>query len=330
VRHRGRLAALAALASALTWVSVGPAAALDEGPRLGLRAVGQSTSYFDLTLRPGETQTLEIEITNDGDAPADAHTYAADVYTIVNGGFGGRLRGEPRSGATRWLDYDAETLELASGARSRRSFTVTVPGGAGPGEYITSLVLERELPASVADAVGARQVQRQAVAVVVTVPGERRPTLKIGDASHVLMAGVSVLSVAVSNPGNVRLNPVVEVVLRDSRGTPVSTATMQMDSFYAVTKTTVEIPLGAERLTGSYSVDIVAEDVQQGVRSTARDTFVVDGAAPGEGIPLLTTVMRIGSTDIPVVLVIALLGGVALAAATMRMALRRRHGMRRS
>jgi hypothetical protein len=284
-------------------------------------------------MRAGTSRVLEVEISNDGSARADAHTYAADVYTLVNGGFGGRLREDPTSGTTRWLDYEPDVLDLAPGDRLRRSFTVTVPADAGPGEYITSLVLETELPAQADAAVGARQIQRQALGVVVTVPGTRSPELEVGNASHEYAAGMSVLSIAVSNTGNVRTQPTVQLILRSAGGVRLTEATVQMDSFYAATDTTVELPLDRPLSAGSYSIDVVAADVQQGVESTSRQTFEIDRADPvaliGE-TPLLTTTMDVAGTQVPVLLLIGVLGAVTMIAGTMRVALGRHHGMRRS
>lgn len=310
-------AAVLAVTCLVGWATAEAAAAGGDGDALGLRAVGQSASYFDLTMRPGESRTLEVEITNNSDAQASAYTYAADVYTIVNGGFGGRQRDEPTSGTTRWLDYSSETLLLAVGARSIRSFTVTVPDDTGPGEYITSVVLESDL-----------LDQRQALAVVVTIPGERSPALEIGQASHAVVGGTSVLSIALSNKGNVRLSPLVELELRDATGAHITDASVHMDTFYSLTDTSVEVPLDVLLLEGTYSIETVAEDVQQEIREATRVSLVVGGdgiAGVGNAIvDILTTDMEIGTTQIPVILVVGLLAGVVMVAGTMRASLHRR------
>lgn len=62
-------------------------------------------------------------------------------------------------------------------------------------------------------AVALDQIIRQAVAVVVIVPGIRSPALTIGEATHNAAAGHSIVKVAVANPGNVRLKPVVDFTL---------------------------------------------------------------------------------------------------------------------
>ena len=321
-----RPAAVATFIGMLTLATAGPATAGGAAADVGILPVGQPTPIFDLTMRPGDVRTLEVEITNNGDAQVTAQTYAADVHTMVNGGFGGALRGEPTTGTTRWLDYEAGTVQLEAGGRTRRAFTVTVPSDTGPGEYITSLVLEPELPLATGDGRADEPPERDAVAVVITVPGARSPDLEIGEATHAVVAGTSVLSVAISNPGNVRLSPLVELTVFDADDRRLNQASVQMDTFYAATDTSVEVVLDTLLRPGTYSIDVVAQDVQQDTSSAARLTFVVGGdaiAALNGIISSLTRVMEVGTTDIPVVLIVAILSAVAMVAGTMRAALHR-------
>lgn len=249
--------------------------------KLALRPVGQPGSYFDLIMLPGETRTLAVDVANDGDAALVARTYAANVYTIINGGFGARLRDEPRSGTTEWLDYSTEVLQLAAGDRIRRTFAIAVPMDAAPGEYITSLALENDQPFSGSGAVVLNQVVRQAVAVVVTVPGPRLPGIVIGAASHEAVGGTSVVSVAVENTGNVRLKPLVSFVLVDATGSEVSHATVQMDTFYAHTATLVQVQLAALMPSGAYTVRLSVGDSGQGMQVSHADVPLIV-AAPSD------------------------------------------------
>ena len=178
----------------LALAAPGAALAASDQIKLALTPVGQRGSFFDLTMRPGETQRLEVDIANAGGAELAARTYAADVYTIVNGGFGARLRDEPQTGTTRWLDYRTDVLDLPAGKSTRRSFVVAVPADARPGEFITSLVLENNEPIRGDGTVALDQIVRQAVAVVITVPGHRSPALLIGGATHKVVAGTSIVA----------------------------------------------------------------------------------------------------------------------------------------
>jgi WxL interacting protein linking bacterial and host surfaces len=302
---RGSLLATFSLCCGLVAIAAPVAALAAEGQvRLALTPVGQSGSFFDLVMRSGETRNLGVDVANVGDAAIAARTYASDVYTIINGGFGARLREEPQTGMTRWLDYRTEVLVLPAGKRISRSFTVTVPADTTPGEYITSLILENERPIRDDGAVGLDQVVRQAVAVVVTVPGPRSPGLVIGDATHSVVAGRSVIAVAVENTGNVRLKPIVTFMLADTAGTDVSKASIRMDTFYAHTDSFVEVQLARLLMPGRYTVRLALDDADQDVRTDAASIEIVveaptetaarEGASAG-----LTDVIQDGGASPP-------------------------------
>jgi hypothetical protein len=300
------------------------ALAADEEVRLSLRPVGQAGPFFDLTMRPGETRDLVVAIGNAGRAPLIARTYAADVYTIVNGGFGGRLRDDPQSGMTAWVDYPSTLLTLPAGKITRRTFTVAVPKDTLPGEYITGLLLENDQPIRSSGALTLDEIVRQAVAVVLTVPGPREPELVIGAATHRIVAGRSIVSVAVSNPGNVRLKPYVDLALLDAGGAEASHAGLQMDSFYAHTDSFVEVPLDASLLPGRYTVRLELEDAAHDLR-VAEDAIPLLVEAPpavavdtrdGSGLTAVLQALGGASMSIPMwaILLAAtlILGGLAI------------------
>jgi hypothetical protein len=262
--------------------------------KLVLAPVGQAGPYFELALRPGDTARLEVDLANDGDGGVAARTYATDVFTIVNGGYGGRLRDAAQTGATTWLTYPTEVLDLPSGFHTRRSLTVSVPLDTGPGEYISSLVLENDVPTRNGDGVAFDEIVRQAIAVVITVPGERAPELRVGEAHHEIVAGRSLVKVAVDNPGNVRLKPAIAFVLRDSTNTEVSRTTLQMDTFYAWTDTFVAVSLASLLPAGNYTVELTLADDLEGVETAAIINLVVEApptnASGGGDGPGLTPV----------------------------------------
>jgi hypothetical protein len=280
---------------ALAFVAPGGTRSAGGELRLVLAPVGQTGPYFDLTMRPGESTRLAVDIANGGDASVMARTYAADVYTISNGGYGGRLRDAPQTGATTWLEYPTTVLPLRSGEHARRSLTVTVPLDAGPGEYISSLVLENDVPVHGDGDVAFDQVVRQAIAVAITVPGVREPRLTVGEARHDVVAGRSIVSIAVWNVGNTRLRPAVDFVLRDAHGADVSRTTFAMDTFYAQTDTFVAVPLAALLLAGRYTVELTLIDASQAVKVAAVIELVVaEPSPPGDSArgPALTEVVQ--------------------------------------
>jgi hypothetical protein len=305
--RRGARTALAA-AFVLALAAPGAGFAVEAGFKLVLAPVGHAGPYFDLVLAPGDTVQFEVALGNDGSEGVAARTYATDVFTITNGGYGGRLRDAVPTGATTWLTYPTAVLDLPAGRHLTRSLTVTVPVDATPGEYISSLVVENDVSVEGSGAIGFDQVVRQAIAVAITVPGARMPELRLGEARHEIVAGRSVVTIAARNSGNVRLKPMVEFVLRDASLTEVGRSTFQMDSFYARTDTLVSVALDTLLPQGSFAIELTLTDAPQLVAVTNVIDLTV-GAPPtsanGVGDAPGSTLVGPGGAPVPLEFVIA-------------------------
>lgn len=276
---------LLALAASLA-VAVPVARAEESGFRPVLVPVGYEGPYFQLTMAPGEEQVLRVEVGNAGTEATPMRTYAADVYTIVNGGFGARLFGEPKTGSTLWLQYPDELLELPAGTSVEREVLVQVPEDAVPGEHISSLVVENRDPIGAGGEVAVNQIIRQAIAVAITIPGPADPGLEIGAAAHVLAGDRSLVRVELRNTGNVRLRPTADMRITGPGGASVASTTIQLDSFYAFTGTLLEVDLALLLAPGRYTVDVNARDEATGAQAEALDlVFDVDAPTPGPVAP---------------------------------------------
>ena len=280
------LVSVAVLLTGLGW-SASPAAAADP-VRLSITPVGVPGSYFAITAAPGDQPRLTVQLGNGGAGAVRVRTFAADAYTINNGGFGARLDGEPTSGATTWLEYAPETFDLAAGASVQRSFVVSVPLDTQPGEYLAGLVLQNAEPVSTSASQGElgvafRQVNRQVIAVSITVPGALVPRLEIGAVSHRTVAGTSSIAIAVRNVGNVRLTPVGELVLSDLSGSEISRFPIQMDSFYAGTETSIEVPYARRLNAGAYTASLTLAASAAGIdAAVSSGPLAVDVPTPAE------------------------------------------------
>ena len=285
-------------------------------------------------MRPGETRDpRRYDIANDGADALAARTYAADVYTIINGGFGGasarraRRPARPRGSTTR-----LEVIDLAVGAGVHRSFTVTVPANAAPGEYITSIVLENDQPIQGAGAVGLDQVVRQAVAVVITVPGDRAPGHRDRRARPTRSSpGGRSIAVAVENTGNVRLKPIVRLhAVRRLREPRSARRPCRWTRSTRRRATLVELPLAALLPPGRYTIRLTLADTVQGVTATEPAiVLIVDApdANAGEGLAPGLTEVKQGIGDVAfalIPLVAALLAGIIIVAGIGRTVLLRR------
>ena len=234
------------------------AAQADEPPvALSLQPVGQHGSYFELTLKPGETRQLQVALLDAGTAPVAALTYAADVRTLANGGLGAETAGVAPTATTTWLAYPSTVETLQPGSAVDRGFTVTVPSGTRAGQYISSLVLEN------ADATvqgGIPQIVRTVIAVSIRVPGALHPAASIGAITVANSAGSAQVRAVVANTGSAMLKPVVTVKLMDANGTQVWTGGLAMGSFYMHTRTGIDVPIPSKYATGAYRVDVSLAD----------------------------------------------------------------------
>jgi hypothetical protein len=107
------LPALLCAAAVLTGsVSGVTAADGDQQVNLSLKPVDQPGAFFSLKMDPGQSRELKAELRNHGSAAIATRTYAADGYTLINGGFGAKDRDSTPTGATSWLTYPSEVLEL--------------------------------------------------------------------------------------------------------------------------------------------------------------------------------------------------------------------------
>lgn len=271
--------AVALIGWVATFTVVGPIASLalaaDAPIKLAIEPVGEQGSFFQRSLEPGGSAELIVDLANYGEAAVLARTFAADAYPLINGGFGARLRGEPVSGTTTWVDYPTEVVDIDPGRALRRTFTVTVPGDAHPGEYITSIVIENENPLASGEGVAFNQFVRAAVAIVVVVPGETEAALQLGDARHSFLDGRSVVAVAIDNVGDLLLRPAGSFTISTDAGATIDSRQVTMDSVYAHNSTWLEVVLDRSLAPGHYFANVDVTDPDRGGPVSGARPFVV-------------------------------------------------------
>jgi len=247
-------------------------------PKFGINPVGIDGSYFELTMNPGDTSTVTVEFGNFGTVEGVADTYIANTYTLINGGLGIDLAAEPARGTSLWADYANESFALEAGMAQTRAIGVTVPTDASPGEYLTSIVIQDGASASAPienDGVAFNTVSRQAIAIMITVPGPIVSGLSIGDVQHTTTGGNSVVRFAVENTGNARIKPAGEFVLTDTNGVEITRFAVTMESVFATDETFAEIPFSTLLNPGDYLVSLTLEDPARGVLDVATNRPLV-------------------------------------------------------
>jgi hypothetical protein len=268
-----------ALAAAATAV-----AAPSTSSTIGMSPVGTSAGYFTITMHPGTHRQLTVQFFDHGPRSAQASTYAADVYTSVNGGFAARLDGQATSDPTDWLTYPPASIRLDANKTQTRTFTVTVPNDATPGTHITTLIIQARQPAATHGPVTLSQVSRQALPIIIDIPGRSKPRL----ASQATAIGRTDLSVAVSNPGNIRIHPAGRLVVRNSHHIIVATVKVKMGTVFPSDTTTVRALLPTLLPAGNYIVTAALADKTVGVATTVHRPLDI-GSSPQAAGPKLSS-----------------------------------------
>lgn len=238
--------------------------------RLGIEAVDSDLAYFDLSLQPGESAEPTVRFANHGEIATGTSVFVADVYTLHGGGMGMADIGDPRTGASEWLDFDAAELTLEPGESVEQSFTVRVPDGTPPGDYITSIVIQNSEPLDVGDE-NERfdQTVRQGIAVSIDIPGAREPEMGVGDVRHSVSGGGSVLEIDLENTGNAHLRPSGTVSLLDETGQLLADSLVSLGTVYAGTGTVIELSFTDDLPPGEYLVSLTLEDEETGTTTGA-------------------------------------------------------------
>jgi hypothetical protein len=258
-----------------------------ELPQLGIRPAGTEGTYFSITLNAGESEELTVELGNFGKQPIRARTYAADVYTLINGGFGVKSATDPVSGATTWLDYTTTELNLEPGQRVQRAFSVVVPPDTPPGEYLTSLVIENADPVAIGNGEGNvqfNQIIRQAIAVAIDVPGPRQARLEILSARYEVLPAYARLLVDIRNSGNLRVRPSGKIFLYKN-GEEIAQYPISLDSVYAGTETAIEVMLVKALSPGEYTVSVVLQDKKHKLKVKSEPVPLTVAAMDDSGTP---------------------------------------------
>jgi hypothetical protein len=315
-RLRGVVAALVVAMTLFTRPAVAHAAA--EGG-ISIAPVGTTDPYFTLSLSPGAAADVTVELANAGAGRASGTLYPADVYTIVNGGFGARLRAEAPVAVGTWIaDARPSTIDLAPGEVLRRTFRVSVPTTATSGEHITSVVVEDQAKVKSGRALTLSQVSRRALPIVIDVPGARVVGLAIGDASVTTVARHTVIAVEVTNSGNVREHPAGNLIVTHPDG-HLTTLPVKMGTVYPGDTTTVTASFAGLLPAGRYTVSLELADAAVGVSVKKSDLPLVvhrgqrvvpsGGAAEAE--------ISRAAPGLPVGLIAGIAIGLALAGGTL-------------
>lgn len=295
--HRAKILLTVLLTSVLLLGAVAPHASVaqanseatatpevDTTPRFVLRPTdGQDGAYFTVNAQAGATTELTATVGNVGEIPLDLRTFASDAVVLVNGGFGVKDEDAEQTGPTTWIDWEAETFNFEPGEGVERNFTVTVPEGTEPGEYIAGISIQTAEPIEIEGSTMFDQIIRKAVAVFIIVEGETTTSYELGEPEIITATGGSRLEVPVTNTGDVLVKPAGTISLTDADGREVFSIEFAMGSVYAGYDTVLAVPLDSSLAGQEYELHLAVSDESSGVSATIdSEPILFSGEVPEE------------------------------------------------
>lgn len=217
-------------------------------------------TYFNEIVNAGESVTLKATIANTGNVEQDLRTYSVDAFTAEGGGFASAEYGTQENEVTGWIEYSEEVFTIEVGTGIERTFSVAVPDGTAPGQYLAAIAAQNAESTEVEGSGNFRQIIRFVVPVFITVPGDTTTSFEIGDVSITTTNDAYVLSVVIQNTGDIRVRPEGEVRLLDSSGALLASLPVAMDSVYARESTVLKVSAPASVGTGPFGVDVLLAD----------------------------------------------------------------------
>ena len=222
-----RLAVLVALGCLAALAAAPAARAAGSDPGFGVRLLparpaASPQSYFTPTVRPGHAYTGHVTVDNHARKTLRFDVSAVDGLTGQTSGSVYANRQDPVTRSGRWLKSAIRHLSIVPGRSATIDFTVRVPAGTQPGQYLSGLAIEDTTPKAVAQSGGVhvKEILRSVVGVLVKVPGPShfQPTLSSLKLEELQGPHVGSVQVGLGNSGRHLAKPRLKIALRGPDG----------------------------------------------------------------------------------------------------------------
>jgi len=318
-------ASVAAMTTAVA-AKVGDVVAATVSPGSQLSSQGH---YYLLNGKPGDSITQSVRVSNPNDHAVTVNIDAVDAVTGELTGVQLGRPGSPRALTSRWIVISSPQITLDPDEARDVPFTVHVPAGATPGQYLAAV--SASVPLSAADAT-ANQVPagkagfslavrfQRAIAVEIDVPGPRSPNLVVNGAAPQATASGVQLDVRMANTGNAFARGSGVIRVPDTN----TDYSFRVDTFVPGTAIVYPMPWTKAVVPGSHHVEVDLA-YQDGRRTSWSGTVVIAGDAQNRLESQLRNV-AVGhrSSRAPLFLILAIALFVALVAAAIVLRRRRR------
>lgn len=223
------------IATALVLLTVGVGTAVADGPEYSARPETDMTSdeprgSFSYALEIGGGRVVDaVEIMNFSEDPGRFDVYAADMVQTSAGGLAPASRDAEVVDAGAWIIPDTEMIEVAARSSELVHFTIEIPAGTAPGEYVAALLVERQ------ESEGAGTIEtrtRIGLRVEIEVLGEIDLGVSLEDVDWSRARRDVSFSLPLTNSGNVTFEGSGSLSITDADGEQVAELTMEPASFF--------------------------------------------------------------------------------------------------
>ena len=215
-------------------VLASPAAGAPPGVHLGLENRPGATRLA-VTSAAGSLVSGALTVGTSGAAtsvtlaPADARTGPRTGERFVTAG--------KLTGVGSWVHLAQTRVGLGAHGHADVGFSVDVPAGAKPGQYVGAIVAGHGL----------------AITLVITVPGPTVARIANGSASAV---SPHVVAIHIAHEGNVVRRPTGSVTIANAHGTAVATKSFRMADFLPRSAVDYELALARPLTPGTYTATV--------------------------------------------------------------------------
>lgn len=163
----------------------------------------RSNSIFIYTLEHGESKQDQILVLNPTDEEQTITLGSVDGVVTNTGDYTCRQAAEPVEGSGGWVRLSKTELVLPPGGEEKVDFTVSVPESADVGEHNSCLTIQALDEDAEEVSAGVRLRTRQAIRMIITIPGDLRRELSIANFTVNTEGDEEIYTLTAANNGNV-------------------------------------------------------------------------------------------------------------------------------
>lgn len=279
-----------------------PPAGVTAQVQMSVRGDGQTDgARIVAEITPGESKDVTIWIGNYGAENLPVVAFTSDISTKINGGLDMDDEGSEQHPPTTWVDFPTQEYDIAPQKEMSRTFTVSVPADAAPGEYVVPLAVETINSYEVPGAGQIRQKIRKVLTLYIVVPGDYKAAFSLGEPTVEFVTGGAAIQVPIDNEAQTTIRLAGEIVVKDDGGGTVVDAPINLAAIYGMDDTSLLYRLESLPPPGDYLISVTLTDGVSGVSASFENkTLVVPEPPSNEVVPLAFGNIAIGPNAEPI------------------------------